>query len=267
MITVLEHFNLLVKGQKRMKRLIVIFAVLASACFVQAESAKDAWTKLVGPRAIKKVAFAYVENDTQLPNVLIYGDSISIGYTAYARKNLEKKANVYRLYSNGSDSSAVFSKMTRMHKVMRDKELEGHWDFEWDVIHFNVGLHDLKYFKDGKLDFAGEQVAPVDKYVKNLERVIKYFKKCAPKAKLIFATTTPVPANSGGRKEGDAKRYNEAALKLLKNYPEIAVNDLYTLAFSNQKKWWVKPGNVHFTSKGCAALGKEVSESVGKVLK
>jgi hypothetical protein len=26
------------------------------------------------------------------------------------------------------------------------------WDFEWDLIHFNVGLHNLKYIVDGKLD-------------------------------------------------------------------------------------------------------------------
>ena len=250
-----------------MKRVMITAVMFASACIVQAESAKEAWTKMVGSRAMKKAAFAYVENNKALPNVLLYGDSISIGYTQYARKALEGKANVYRLYSNGSDSSAVFPKMDRMRKVMRNKELDGHWDFDWDVIHFNVGLHDLKYFKDGKLDFNGEQVSPPEKYAKNLERVIKYFKKIAPKAKLVFATTTPVPADSNGRKEGDAKRYNEIALKVLKKYPEVAVNDLYALTLPKQKEWWTKPGNVHFKPVGCEAQGKEVARVVSDILK
>lgn len=250
-----------------MKRIMMIIVLLVSACLAQAENAKDAWAKMVGTKYAKRAAYSYVENNEQLPNVFIYGDSISIAYTPSVRKNLKGKANVYRLYSNGSDSSAVFSKMEKMRKIMRNKELEGHWDFEWDVIHFNVGLHDLKYMKDGKLNFDGKQIASPDKYVKNLERVIKYFKKIAPKAKLVFATTTPVPANSGGRKEGDAIRYNEVALKLLKKYPEVAVNDLYALTFPNQKEWCTKPGNVHFKPVGYEAQGKEVARVVSEVLK
>ena len=250
-----------------MKRILVVATVIISALFVMAESAEEAWNNMVSPKARKRAAFAYVENNKKLPNVFLYGDSISIAYTPYVRKALDGKANVYRLNSNGSDSSAVFSKMERMRKVMRNKELEGYWDFEWDVIHFNVGLHDLKFCKDGKLDFAGNQVNPPDKYAENLEKVIEYFNKIAPEAKLIFATTTPVPANSAGRKEGDAKLYNAVALKVLKKYPEVAVNDLYGFTLPNQKEWWTKPGNVHFNPKGCNAQGKEVARVVSEVLK
>ncbi len=44
---------------------------------------------------------------------------------------------------------------------------------KWDVIHFNFGLHDLKHFKDGKLDPTGLQVAPVAEYERNLQAMVE----------------------------------------------------------------------------------------------
>ena len=114
-------------------------------------SAKEAWAKLAG-KGCTRPQFAFVENNPDLPNVLIYGDSISIGYTQRVRQKLAGKANVYRIFNNGSDSSQFIPKMKKMHQVMRSKTLDQPWTFDWDVIHFNVGLHDLKYLKDKKLD-------------------------------------------------------------------------------------------------------------------
>ena len=54
----------------------------------------------------------------------------------------------------------------------------------WDVIHFNFGLHDLKSMFDGYF-----QVSP-DDYERNLRRIVFRLKQTG--AKLIFATTTPV---------------------------------------------------------------------------
>lgn len=250
-----------------MKKAVILLAGLLMLCSARAESAKDAWTRLVGAKSAKHPAYAYVENNAKLPNVFIYGDSISIGFTPYVRKSLMGKANVYRLQCNGGDSSTIITKMDALHKVMCDKNLEGCWDFNWDVIQLNVGLHDLKYMNGKKLDLAGgTQVNSVEKYVENLETALQYLKKRWPKAKIIFATTTPVPAASAGRKEGDAKRYNEAALKLLKKYPDVIVNDLYSFTLPNQKKWWAKPGNVHFTHQGCEAQGKETAKVILKAL-
>ena len=75
-------------------------------------SAKEAWEKLTR-RFAKRPEFAYVENDPSLPNVLIYGDSISIGYTQRVRKNIGSKANVYRLNHNGGNSTAFIPMMTK----------------------------------------------------------------------------------------------------------------------------------------------------------
>lgn len=233
------------------------------------QDAKEAWQKLVrSPRFNKRPAFQYVKNNPQLPNVLLYGDSISIAYTDATREALKGKANVYRLYCNGGDSSSFIQKMKTMHATMQKDDLNDPWKFDWDVIHFNVGLHDLKYMNGKKLDRVNgtQAISPAD-YEKNLRAIIAYLKQLAPKAKLIFATTTPVPEGEPGRIAGDAAKYNQIALKVLKDYPEIAVDDLYAFTKPQHAQWWTKPGNVHFNTAGATAQGKEVARVIEQQLK
>lgn len=226
-------------------------------------SAENAWFELVGKRFAKRPEFSYVKNDPTLPNVLIYGDSISIHYTRRVRQELKGQANVYRLYCNGQDSRAFIAKMTRMHTAMRDGQLDNPWTFQWDVIHFNVGLHDLKYLAGKKLDKEnGKQRTPIDYYEKNLSKIAVYLQKLAPDAKLIFATTTPVPEGEPGRFAGDAHKFNDAALNALSKHPEISINDLFTFTKPNHSKWWMKPGDVHYNEVGRAAQGAEVARVI-----
>ena len=229
---------------------------------VGSESAENAWAKLAG-KFVKRPEFAFIENNPALPNVLIYGDSISIGYTQRVREKLKDKANVYRLHCNGGDSGSFIGKMTKMHTAMCDENLDAPWTFEWNVIHFNVGLHDLKYLSNRKLDKEnGVQVSSPEVYKKNLRDIVAYLKKLAPNAKLIFATTTPVPEGELGRFAGDAEKYNEAALEVLRDFPEIAINDLFTFTKPNQPEWWLAPGNVHYLDAGKNAQGDEVARII-----
>ena len=225
-------------------------------------SAKNAWAKLAG-KGSKRPEFAFVENDPELPNVLIYGDSISIMYTQRVRQKLAGKANVYRIFSNGSDSSVFIPKMKKMHQVMRDKKLDQPWTFDWDVIHFNVGLHDLKYLAGKKLDKKnGKQVTSLEDYEDNVNAIVTYLKELAPGAKLVFATTTPVPEGEPGRFAGDAKKYNDAAIKVMEKFPEISINDLYSFTKPNQPQWMAKAGDVHYKMLGRNAQGDEVARTI-----
>ncbi|TWU44197.1 Alpha-L-fucosidase [Novipirellula aureliae] len=224
--------------------------------------ARDAWAKLAG-KSVGRPEFAFVENDPALPNVLIYGDSISIMYTQRVREKLKDKANVYRLYCNGGDSSSFIAKMTKMHEAMRDEKLDQPWTFDWDVIQFNIGLHDLKYISANKLDKQnGKQVTTLQEYQKNLDEIVGYLKKLAPEAKLIFATTTPVPEGEPGRFAGDAVKYNKVAEEVMSKYPEITINDLYSFTKPNQQVWWNKPGDVHYKPEGRSAQGDEVARII-----
>ena len=139
---------------------------------------------------------------------------------------------------------------------------------KWDVIHFNWGLHDLKYMgpngenlADPQLNSSSQQV-PIDEYVKNLQRLVLYLKKT--KAELIWRNTTPVPIGAKGRVVGDSKKYNDAAQEIMSHY-SIETNDLYQFAKAN----WDKVGrkaDVHFTPEGSKELAKLVAKSIRKKL-
>ena len=184
-----------------------------------------------------------------LPRVLLIGDSISMGYTAPTRKLLAGKANLHRIPTNGGPTTRGLEGLTNW--LGKGK---------WDVIHFNWGLHDLKFMPDGK-----RQVPP-DAYEKNLTELVRRLK--ATGAKLIWASTTPVPpgCDKPRRLPDDAIAYNAVAKKIM-DANGVAIDDLYAFALPRLTKIQ-RPANVHFTDKGSAELAKQVVacilEALGK---
>lgn len=199
-------------------------------------------------------AYAQISDVPGLPRVLLLGDSISIGYMLPVRARLAGKANVHRPPENcGETARGVKSLDTWLGSK------------KWDVIHFNFGLHDVKY-----LDAAGKyvtpdkgkQVASVAEYDKNLREIVARLKQTG--AKLVFATTTPVPGGSSGRVEHDELRYNEAAVKIMKENG-VAVDDLHAYVVPRQAKIQT-PKNVHFTKDGYEQLADTVVASITPLL-
>jgi acyl-CoA thioesterase-1 len=138
-------------------------------------------------------------------------------------------------------------------------------DGKWDVIHFNFGLHDVRHFDDqGKATSADQghrQVSDSD-YEKNLELLVTRMKRTG--AKLIFATTTPVPDGSAGRIKGDEIKYNEIALRVMKKHG-VTIDDLYAFALPQLAEIQL-PANVHFKPEGSKELAQQVAASISKVL-
>jgi acyl-CoA thioesterase-1 len=167
------------------------------------------------------------------------------------RALLKGKANVHRIPANGGSTKDGLAK------------IEG-WlgTGKWDVIHFNWGLHDLKHFKDGKMDMAAPQVSTIEEYEKNLRELVKRMK--ATGAKLIWAATTPVPEGSSGRAHADELKYNAAAARVMKEFG-IPTDDLHELCLQNTG--WQLPQNVHFTPEGYAGLAAKVAADIGAALK
>jgi lysophospholipase L1-like esterase len=203
-------------------------------------------------------AFAPVQDVAGLPRVLIIGDSISIGYQPALREALKGKANVHRPATNcGPTTRGV----EQIEAWLATDNSGG----KWDVIHFNFGLHDVRHFDDqGKAAEANvghRQVSEAD-YEKNLELLVVRMKKTG--AKLIFALTTPVPANSAGRVPGDEVRYNEIARRVMQKHG-VAIDDLYSFALPRLAEIQL-PANVHFKPEGSKQLADQVAASILKVL-
>ncbi|MEL7118587.1 MAG: SGNH/GDSL hydrolase family protein [Bacteroidota bacterium] len=231
------------------------------------EVCKEAWHNLSNFNR-KRYPFRYIEPTANLPKVLIYGDSISIGYTEYIRASLASKADVFRIHENGGASGAFISYMEALKNAMFEPHLPGGWNFKWDVIHFNVGLHDLKYLnEDRKLDKEnGRQVSSIKTYKKNLEKIIGYLKETYPTAKLIFATTTPIPEGANGRYAKDSIRFNKAAHQVLRKHKDIQVNDLFTFTKNKVKNLNQAPSDVHYKPEGSRLQGIESAKYIANAL-
>lgn len=228
---------------------------------------RDAWEKLCG-KLVEREGFEYVIPRQGMPKVFLYGDSISMGYTPTVRKELRETADVYRIFRNGESSNEFIANMEKMRKTMFQPNFNYGWDFKWDLIHFNVGLHDLKYLEGERLDKVnGKQVSSISQYKKNLNEIFTYLIINYPDARLIFATTTPVPENEPGRIAGDAVKYNAAAREVLSGFPQIKINDLYAFTKPHFEKWAISPGNVHYNELGMTEQGKEVAKVIKENMK
>lgn len=186
-------------------------------------------------------------------NVLIIGDSISIGYTPFVQKALAPDVNVEHSPGNGGST-------------IRGKENVEKWSGgkEWDVILFNFGLHDLVY-KDStnKYDVTKGKIAvPLNEYRTNLELIVSKLKQTT--AKLVFINTTVVPENSPGRKVDDPARYNAVAMDVMKKN-DIDVIDLYSASVIIHPGNSV-PGNVHYADNGYTQLADLIINKIRGVL-
>ena len=230
--------------------LAIVMTVVGFTFAHAAEGKKAAASKAKAPNPV----FAPVTDVAGLPRVLLIGDSISMGYTVPVRERLAGKANVHRPLENCGDTARGVKSL--------DKWLG---TGKWDVIHFNFGLHDLKY-----LDAAGQlappdkgkQVASVAEYEANLRTIVARLKQTG--AKLIFATTTPVPAGTTGRVADDSVRYNAVAVRVMRELG-VALNDLHAFVLPRQAQTQ-RPANVHFTDPGSAQLAETVVSRIAVLL-
>lgn len=205
-----------------------------------------------GQKAPKKKSepnpvLAPIQDVAGLPRVLLIGDSISMGYTLSVRKLLEGKANVHRIPVNGGPTKNGVANI--------DKWLG---DSKWDVIHFNWGIHDLKYMPDSK-----RQVEPAD-YEKNLRALVAKMKTTG--ATLIWASTTPIPDGelNPPRRFGNVKEYNDIAARVMSDTGVLA-NDLNTHITPEFDRLHT-PKDLHYTREGSEFLAKKVATEIEKAL-
>ncbi len=87
-----------------------------------------------------------------------------------------------------------------------------------DIVHWNNGLWDLNHEAP-----MVEALTSLTEYVETLKRTLNELQRTG--ASIIFATTTPVPADAIGRSNAEIDLYNMAASELMRSNG-VEVNDL-----------------------------------------
>ena len=184
-------------------------------------------------------------NETNLPRVLLIGDSITRAYYPEVEKYLAGKAYVGRLSSSAFISDPVLLKQIEM--------VLGQYKF--DVIHFNNGMHGWQHS-----DKEYEQAFP---------QFLRTIGKYAPNAKLIWANTTPLKVSPilppGDQTQATDERIaarNAIALKFVRPVG-ISVDDLNTPMRSHPE---FHSDNVHFNDQGVALQAAQVAAHIEKQL-
>lgn len=219
--------------------------VLAVGFVVLAASVAQAETPKVVRESIEWCNIWIPDADgTALPRVLLIGDSITQNYYPLVVDQLGGKASVGRLTTSKSLGDPAF--LAEVELVLKQ--------YRFDVIHFNNGLHGFGYEEaDYQRDF------PV---------LLEAFKKHAPNAKLIWATTTPmrVAGNLAAfdPKTERVKHRNQIAAEFIAK-TGIPVNDLFGLVQSHPE--YHGADGVHFNPAGVAAEAQQVSRKIREQLR
>ena len=185
-------------------------------------------------------------DETNLPRVLLIGDSISRDYYPGVEKRLAGKAYVARLSTSAFISDPVLLQEVKM--VLSE--------YQFDVIHFNNGMHGWQHSET--------------EYRQAFPNFLKTIRQCAPDAKLIWATTTPLkispklpPNNQTQATDERIAARNTIALKFVQA-KGIPVDDLNALVRGHPE---YHSDNVHFNTGGIDLEAAQVAAQIEPLLK
>lgn len=217
-------------------------------------------TQRVPPKFPKPDAISIDTNYKPRPEVLIIGDSISLGYTEYVAGLLSGEADV----THPKNENGGYTNCEGTPKGVAEID---NWlaVADFDIVTFNFGLHDLKHIQPGTVnknsnDPSHPQQADLATYEANLQIITD--KLLAYGAKLVFVTTTPYPDKPGGplRRADQPAKYNKVALKVMEE-KGIPVLDLHKFVEPRMDELLL-PNNVHFGPDASRELGDRVANSI-----
>jgi len=178
-------------------------------------------------------------DDNSLPRVLLIGDSIVVGYSTKVQEQLDGTANVARL----ATSKCICDKALI-------KELDyAFWDYKYEVVHFNNGLHGWSFTEED--------------YADSFPVFFDHLKQLAKDAALIWGSSTPLRYRDN-REQLDAERNprvlarNRIAQQFLSEH-NVIINDLYGLMVEHPE---LCTDGAHFNSDGYTIMANAVCKHI-----
>lgn len=189
-----------------------------------------------------------VVTDASLPRILLIGDSIANGYLEPVRKALEGKANIDAwitpTHQGDKRLPAIVEEIAKQH--------------DYAIIHFNLGLHG---WQKGRI--------PEGQFEPLTHALVQGLKRGAPKARLIWAATTPVTVKGEpGKLDPEVQpiidAHNAMALKVMQE-EGVAINDLGGLMLKHLDLAY---GDMfHWKKEGMVFIVNAVTETLAAGLK
>jgi dienelactone hydrolase/lysophospholipase L1-like esterase len=199
------------------------------------------------------LAWGQAESKPTPRHVVLIGDSIRLGYAPLVSKKLGGTIKIISPEGAG-DSRWLLKNLDALIKA------------DPEVIHFNVGLHDLRYNTTKKIF----QIDIIE-YEKNLDTIVSRLKK-ETRATLVFASTTPIDDERHARRKGgfartekDVKSYNETALRVMQKHG-VLVHDLHFLVTNAGASKLLSRDGTHYTPSGNERLADAVADCVQRHL-
>lgn len=179
---------------------------------------------------------------TDLPRVLLVGDSITGSYQAMVREALRGVCLVDYFCTSYAIDSAIYHTALRMYVT----------DARYTVVHFNHGLH-------GK-HMTGEV------YKENAERILEQISGCG--AKVIAALTTRVLDGEGKTDESWESKIAErnAAIEDIATRHGYALNDLYAPSVAMPIENRLDGDGFHYKEAGCRVFADKVIAAIRQAL-
>lgn len=226
-----------------MKYLLTLALIASFATFAKAELLTDP------PAARESIEWCDIwishANETNLPRVLLIGDSITRAYYPEVEKDLVGKAYVGRFSSSAFISDPALLKQIEL--VLSQ--------YKFDIIHFNNGMHGWQHSEE--------------QYAQAFPEYLKTIQKYAPDAKLIWADTTPLkvsprlpPDNQTVATDERIAARNDIAHTIIQARG-IPVDDL-NMPMRGHPEY--HSDNVHFNELGIAIQAAQVAAQIEKLL-
>jgi len=180
--------------------------------------------------------YGLIDGSRNLPRVLLVGDSICNGYQGSVRKRLGGKMNVTYWASSYCVTSRPYLSIL---STLLDEA-------EYDVIHFNNGLHSLQ--------------TPNEAYERAYGAALRLIRSKQPKAKLVWCTSTPL---TDAGKTAKCRELNAAAERAAAKEGVTEKDDLFALCdkFDRNADW---RDVYHFKAH---AIGRQADQVASVVLK
>lgn len=178
---------------------------------------------------------------SNLPNVLLLGDSITRAYYPQVTKDLEGIANVYLMATSTSIGDPRLPR-----QIANFASLER---IRFDVVHFNNGMHGWDYTE-------AQYRASFPSFLHAIHNIPGH-------PRLIWATTTPVRSDqSGGASNTRIDARNKIAARFVQA-AGIIIDDQHALMAIHQDQ---HEDNVHYKESGAALMGDQAAATLRREL-